>query len=221
MAFWKAAVPRSEGVLSRSPITDHSTPNGRSVGRYHRASTPHTAYITHTLLDLFCVREQESQNRKRVRTDAWWPSCLRSLRKPPSRGPLTCLRRQPRRIAMELSGSCQQHVVRVLHRIASTERGLLDATAGGRLAASLQRVHVKGQPRTSRAKPAEPHSNRCRPSKLLGQQPITCKVASIPASMAKPARTLSHVHELVAPDVIIFAVATLRRPAGKHGRTML
>ena len=134
---------------------------------------------------------------------------------------LTCLRRQPRRIAMELSGSCQQHVVRVLHRIASTERGLLDATAGGRLAASLQRVHVKGQPRTSRAKPAEPHSNRCRPSKLLGQQPITCKVASIPASMAKPARTLSHVHELVAPDVIIFAVATLRRPAGKHGRTML
>ena len=185
----------------------------RSVGRYHRASTPHTAYITHTLLDLFRVREQESQNRKRVRTDA--VAVLPQPAQAATLGPiqtLTCLllagAGEPHRIAIEQKGSCQQHRVRVLHRVASEERGLPNATAGGHLAASLQRAHV-GMLRAHLADPSEQRSCRRRPSKLLW--PTVLSPAR--AHAYQPARsglcTVAPVSELVAPSVVIFAAATL------------
>ena len=189
---------------------------GRSVDTTELARPTRPTSVTHYWTYFVCGSRNHRTEREceHVRTDA--VAVLPQPAQAATLGPiqtLTCLllagAGEPHRIAIEQKGSCQQHRVRVLHRVASEERGLPNATACGHLAASLQRAHV-GMLRAHLADPSEQRSCRRRPSKLLWPTVLSPARAQACQPALRGLCAVAHVGELVAPSVvIIFAAATL------------
>ena len=90
---------------------------------------------------------------------------------------------EPHRIATKQLGSCQQHLVRVLHRVASGEGSSTRLPAAVFPRASNDSSEQLGTRKISLSRPSSARAGADRQS-TSGQQPITCKSAGIPASTA-------------------------------------